>query len=50
MEAEKRFGKEVSRTERNTGKVDAEAAAIILQDFLEAIDLNRLKEEINESK
>ncbi len=50
VEAEKRFGKEVSRTERDTGKVDAEAAAIILQDFLETIDLNRLKEEINESK
>ena len=48
--AETRFGNNISRTDRATGKVDAEAAAIILQDFIETTNIEQLEEEINGAK
>lgn len=45
--AESRFKNEISRTDRASGKVDAEAATIILQDFIETTNLDQLEEEIN---
>lgn len=48
--AEERFGNEISRTDREAGKVDAEAAAIILQDFIETADLAKIEEELHGSK
>ena len=48
--AETRFGNNISRTDRATGKVDAEAAAIILQDFIETTNIEQLEEEINVAK
>ena len=44
--AEAHFGNDISRAEREAGKVDAEAATIILQDFLETADLTKIEEEI----
>ena len=37
---------ELSRRDRANGKLDAEAAAIILQDFLESADLEQLEAEL----
>ena len=48
--AEARFGNNISRNDRATGKVDAEAAAIILQDFIETTNIEQLEEEINGAK
>lgn len=48
--AETHFKHDVSRAEREAGKVDAEAAAIILQDFIETANLDQLEEEIDGSK
>ena len=48
--AETRFGNNISRTDRAAGKVDAEAAAIILQDFIETTNIEQLEEEINGAK
>ena len=48
--AETHFKNDVSRAEREAGKVDAEAAAIILQDFIETANLDQLEEEIDGSK
>lgn len=48
--AETRFGNNISRTDRATGKVDAEAAAIILQDFIETTNIEQLEEVINGAK
>ena len=45
--AESHFGNDISRADRASGKVDAEAAAIILQDFVETANLAQLEEEIN---
>ena len=45
--AESHFGNDISRADRASGKVDAEAAAIILQDFIETANLAQLEEEIN---
>lgn len=38
---------EFSRKDRATGVLDSEAAAIILQDFMEAMNINELEGEIN---
>ncbi len=48
--AEARFGNNISRNDRAAGKVDAEAAAIILQDFIETTNIEQLEEEINGAK
>ena len=48
--AESHFGNDISRADRASGKVDAEAAAIILQDFIETANLAQLEEEINGAK
>lgn len=48
--AESRFGDDISRADRAAGKVDAEAAAIILQDFIETTNLDQLKEELDGTK
>ncbi len=48
--AEARFGNNIARNDRATGKVDAEAAAIILQDFIETTNIEQLEEEINGAK
>ena len=45
--AEELFGN-VSRADRAAGKVDAEAATFILQDFLEGTDLNALQAELDQ--
>ncbi|MCR5573050.1 MAG: Holliday junction resolvase RuvX [Candidatus Saccharibacteria bacterium] len=45
--AESYLGKEVSRADRVAGKVDTEAAAIILQDFLESTNFDQLEKEIH---
>ena len=45
--AESRFGNQLSRSERASGKVDTEAATIILQDFIESVNLAQLQEEID---
>ena len=37
-----------TREDRKAGKVDEEAAAVILQDFLERPDLKRIEEELND--
>lgn len=37
---------EFSRKDRATGKLDSEAAAIILEDFMEGTDLNQLEQEL----
>jgi putative Holliday junction resolvase len=37
-----------TRADRKAGKVDEEAAAVILQDFLERSDLKQIEEEIND--
>ncbi len=44
--AESYLGETLSRADRTTGKVDAEAAAIILQDFLESTNFEQLEKEI----
>ena len=41
---------EFSRKERATGKLDSEAAAIILQDFLESINFNELEQEFKNGR
>ena len=48
--AEAHFGDNISRAERAAGKVDAEAAAIILQDFIESANFNDLEKELNGTK
>ena len=45
--AESRLGKNVSRADRAAGKVDVEAAAIILQDFLDSTNFDQLEKEIH---
>ncbi len=45
--AESYLGEEVSRADRAAGKVDTEAAAIILQDFLESTNFEQLEKEIH---
>ena len=45
--AEGRLGGNISRAERMTGKVDSEAAAIILQDFIETANYNQQEKEAN---
>ena len=37
---------EFSRKERTTGKLDSEAAAIILEDFMATVNVNQLEEEL----
>ena len=52
VEAESHFAErhhEVSRQDRAEGAVDAEAAAIILQDFLEGADLAGIETELKEN-
>ncbi len=44
--AESYLGDTVSRADRAAGKVDTEAAAIILQDFLESTNFEQLEKEI----
>ena len=46
--AEEVFGNNVSRKERAAGKVDAEAATFILQDFLESTNFDELQNELNQ--
>ena len=41
---------EFSRKERATGKLDSEAAAIILQDFLESVNFNELEQEFKNGR
>ena len=41
---------EFSRKERATGKLDSEAAAIILQDFLESVNFNELEQELKNER
>ena len=41
---------EFSRKERVTGKLDSEAAAIILQDFLESVNFNELEQELKNGR
>ncbi len=41
---------EFSRKERATGKLDSEAASIILQDFLESVNLNELEQELKNGR
>ncbi|MBO4854794.1 Holliday junction resolvase RuvX [Candidatus Saccharibacteria bacterium] len=41
---------EFSRKERATGKLDSEAAAIILQDFLESVNFNELEQELKDGR
>ena len=41
---------EFSRKERATGKLDSEAAAIILQDFLESVNFNELEQELKNGR
>lgn len=48
--AEEHFKDNLSRADREAGKVDAEAAAIILQDFIETANFDQLEEEINGQK
>ena len=48
--AEEHFGGEVSREDRESGKVDAEAATIILQDYIETADLAKIEEELHGSE
>jgi len=48
--AEGRFGDAISRKDRESGKIDAEAATIILQDFIESADLAKIEEELRGSK
>ncbi len=48
--AEEYFKDNLSRADREAGKVDAEAAAIILQDFIETANFDQLEEEINGQK
>ena len=45
--AESLFHNEVSRADRAAGKVDTEAATIILQDFLESTNFEQLEKEIH---
>ena len=45
--AESRLGENVSRADRAAGKVDVEAAAIILQDFLDSTNFDQLEKEIH---
>ncbi|MBO4855332.1 Holliday junction resolvase RuvX [Candidatus Saccharibacteria bacterium] len=45
--AETLFGNDVSRADRAAGKVDTEAATIILQDFLESTNFDQLEKEIH---
>ncbi len=51
VEAEQHFAAthhEISRQDRKDGKIDTEAAAIILQDFLEGADLAQIEAELKE--
>ena len=48
--AEAHFKDNISRAEREAGKVDAEAAAIILQDFIESANFDDLKKELDGSE
>jgi putative Holliday junction resolvase len=41
---------EFSRKDRATGILDSEAAAIILQDFLESVNLNELEQELKNGR
>ena len=41
---------EFSRKDRATGVLDSEAAAIILQDFLESVNFNELEEELKNGR
>ena len=41
---------EFSRKDRATGILDSEAAAIILQDFLESVNLNELEQELKHGR
>ena len=43
-------GHELNRQDRTSGKVDAEAAAIILQDFLESADFSMLEQELTKTQ
>ena len=46
--AEEVFGDNLSRADRAAGKVDAEAATFILQDFLESADFDALQTELDQ--
>ena len=48
--AESYLGNTVSRADRAAGKVDTEAATIILQDFLESTNFEQLEKEIYGAK
>ena len=48
--AESRFGNNINRADRSAGKVDAEAATIILQDYLESTNQNQIEEESDGAK